>query len=59
MEIEQKTPKHIVENFHEILHWSYKTIARKAVMSKNTVSWVIILYKDVMVTEWKPGSGKK
>ena len=59
MEIEQKPPKHIIEIFHEILYRSYKTIARKAVVSKNTVSWFIILYKEVMVTEWKSGSGRK
>ena len=49
MEIEQKTPKYIIENFHEILYRSYKTIARKAVVSKNTVSWIIILYKEVIM----------
>ena len=59
MEIEQKTPKHIIKIGYEILHRSCNTIATKAVVSKNTVSWVIILYKEVMVTEWKSGSGRK
>ena len=50
-EVEQKTPKHIIKIFHEIFHRSYITIARKAGVSKNTVSWVIILYKEVMAIE--------
>lgn len=59
MSCEIEVREKIIRLFNENPNWTFKTIARKAKVSRNTVSRVIRVYGERLTINRKQGSGKK